>query len=276
MSGAGSSCGKSSWAGLLVAALVLVNFAASESLAQKSPEKKPARGEVSPAKASREKESAGKPAKDGQDDSRSSGADLSDEDATLAFAKKHHPELAVLLTQLRESRAREYKAALADVNRTRERLERAAERQPERYPLELAEWQVNSRIRLLVARLAMSDDPALEAELRTALKERQAIRMQLLQEEQERLSERLARVEKLIRQQTDQEQEIVERDFAALRQAAAAASKSSRNKELRDATSGSKQTRPKPDASGSGSRQPDPARSDTKIPGKSGGTKTKD
>lgn len=141
-------------------------------------------------------------------------------DAALAFAATHHPELGGLLRQLQKANPRAYGDAIDEVNRARERLERFAERQPERYPLELAEWKLASQIRLLVARMTMKDDPALLAELESAVRQRHAIRLQLLQEEQQRLQQRLTRIEEQIADHTDRADDLVTRDLAALRRAA--------------------------------------------------------
>jgi len=137
--------------------------------------------------------------------------------AALEFAKTHHPELATLLEQLRTSAPKDFEAALTELNRTRERLERSRERTPERYELELAEWKLNSQIRLLAARLAMGGDAALEDELRSLLAERLQIRVKLLQDERTRLHKRLEQLDQQIADQNDRSAAILEREFSRLR-----------------------------------------------------------
>lgn len=145
--------------------------------------------------------------------------------ATLEFAKTHHPELATLLEQLRTSAPKDFDAAVSDLNRIRERLERSRERAPERYELELAEWKLNSQIQLLAARLAMGGDATLEDELRTLLAERLQVRVKLLQDERSRLQKRLEQLEQQIADQQEQSSGLIEREFAKLRNTRVAPSK---------------------------------------------------
>ena len=74
--------------------------------------------------------------------------------AALAFAAEHHPELVPLLERLRRDAPTEFKAAIADLEKTRERLAKLSDRPPERQVAALAEWKLSSRIRLSLARLA--------------------------------------------------------------------------------------------------------------------------
>lgn len=168
------------------------------------------------------------------------------EAAALDFAREHHPELASLLDQLQSSAPKEYQAAIADLSRTRERLERSREKTPERYALELAEWKVNSRIRLLAARMAMGGDTSLEAELKAAVRERFDLRLQLQAEERERLSKRLERLDEQIAEQRRKADELIERDFATLRKGATSAAVSAAEKK----------NKPKPDKADGKSEKP--------------------
>lgn len=136
----------------------------------------------------------------------------------LDFAKVHHPELAVLLEQLRKSAPKEYKAAMTDLERAQQRLARSQEKSPDRFPLELAEWKVTSRIRLILARMTMSGDEVLEGELRAALVERHAVRQQLLQEEQTRLAERLKKIELQLGTSPDEVEAQIAREMTGLLQ----------------------------------------------------------
>ena len=141
------------------------------------------------------------------------------EASALEFAKTHHPELASLLEQLRDNAPKDFQAAVTDLNRIRERLDRSRKNTPERYELELAEWKLTSRIRLLAARLSMGGDTSLEDELRDALAERVDLRLKLLQEERDRTQKRLVRLDEQIADQERRAEEIVDREFAALRNA---------------------------------------------------------
>lgn len=138
--------------------------------------------------------------------------------ATLEFAKTHHPELATLLEQLRTSAPKDFDAAVTDLNRIRERLERIRARTPERYEWELAEWKLNSQIQLLAARLAMGGDASLEGELRTLLAERQQVRLKLLEDERSRLQKRLEQLDQQLADQRERSVSLIERELARLRE----------------------------------------------------------
>lgn len=135
--------------------------------------------------------------------------------AALAFAKEHHPELADLLEQLRKNAPKEYAAAISDLDRSRQRIERNKS-SSERYRLELDEWKMNSRIRLLVARLAMGQDATIESELRSSIEQRNKIRIELLQEERTRLKQRIEKIDDQIAQQKSRAADQVEKELATL------------------------------------------------------------
>jgi hypothetical protein len=163
-------------------------------------------------------------------------ADDKDADAAaLKFARTHHPELAGLLDQLRMNAPKDYQAAIADLNRSRERLDKNRDRLPERYDLELAEWKVDSRIRLLAARMAMGGDDDLQSELRTALRERTDIRVKLLQEERDRTAKRLQKLDEQIADQQSQADKIVDRELTTIeRDIANTAAKAAKAAKARD------------------------------------------
>jgi hypothetical protein len=152
---------------------------------------------------------------------RAEALDKATEAAALGFARTHHAELASLLEQLKKSAPSEYQAAITDLERSRERLERTRERMPGRYDLELAEWKLSSRIRLLAARMSMGDDSPLDDELRSALRERAEIRLQLLEEERERTAKRLERLDEQIADQRSKADDVVNRELAAIRRSMA-------------------------------------------------------
>lgn len=113
------------------------------------------------------------------------------EKVALDFARAQHPELADLLDALRRSNQRAYQAALRDVSRDAERLNKLAERDADRHQLSLRVWKLDSRIRLEIARLSMSSDVEVESRLRPMIEKRQAARLALLEFEHQRQKERL-------------------------------------------------------------------------------------
>lgn len=144
----------------------------------------------------------------------------------LAFADKHHPELGKLLRTLEDSQPKEFRSAINDLNKTRDRLVRSKERTPDRYPLELKEWQLESRIRLLAARMAMGSDDGLEDQIRKALKERREIRVKLLKHEEARLRDRLERIDRQLEALEKSSDGSIDTELATLRKSALGGGKS--------------------------------------------------
>lgn len=118
------------------------------------------------------------------------------EAAALTFVAAHHPELSPLLAHLKKSRPNEYQRVIRKIFVDSERLAQSREAHPRRYELELKDWQFDSRIQLLVARLTMGRTPALEQELRRTLEEQLQARRDLLALERDRVAARLATLDK--------------------------------------------------------------------------------
>lgn len=137
--------------------------------------------------------------------------------AVLAFAAENHPELASLLEGLKRNAPKEYQAALTDLNRAVERLEKVKEKSPDRLESDLADWKMTSRIRLLAARLTMSPDPAVEAELRAALRARLETRLAAQRAERDRMQVRVAKLDQQIEEMASKADEIVEKQFVDLK-----------------------------------------------------------
>ena len=172
------------------------------------PEAKPAK----PEKTDPNKKSANKPASKGTGDF---GAER--EQVALDFATQHHPELAKLIAPLKSSNPKEYQHAIRELFRTSERLTGIKTKDSARYDLELEAWKVQSVIRLLTARLTMSNDPAIEAELRIALKHKAENRLRLLQNEQTALQSRMDQIKDQINKATTQSSdEFVQQEYDRL------------------------------------------------------------
>jgi hypothetical protein len=116
----------------------------------------------------------------------------------LAFAREHHPELAALIEKLRKDNRRQFDRALRELAQDRDRLVRLKKQVPAQYDLALAAWKLDSRAHLLAARMTMSQDPALEAELKQVLRDRVDLRLKQLESERGRLQDRLTVVNKTI------------------------------------------------------------------------------
>ena len=158
------------------------------------------------------------------------------ETAALAFARANHAELAALLEGLKRNAPGEYQAALVDLDRAVERLTKVRERSPERHLFELAEWKITSRIRLLAARLTMSSDPTVEAELRAALRERLELRLSAQRAERDRLQIRVSKLDQQIEEMASKADATVEKQFVELRKTLPAARPTAKTKSKKPAT----------------------------------------
>ena len=86
-----------------------------------------------------------------------------------------------------------------------------------------ADWKISSRIRLLAARLAMSEDPTVEAELRAALRERLELRLGTQRAERDRLQSRVTRLDQQIEDMTSRADATIEKQLMDLRKTLPAA-----------------------------------------------------
>ena len=158
------------------------------------------------------------------------------ETAALAFARANHAELASLLDGLKRNAPGEYQAALVDLDRAVERLAKVREKSAERHAFELAEWKITSRIRLLAARLTMSSDPTVEAELRAALRERLELRLSAQRAERDRLQIRVSKLDQQIEELASKADATVEKQFVELRKTLPAARPAAKTKSKKPAT----------------------------------------
>ena len=140
------------------------------------------------------------------------GFTLEREAAALSFVRQHHAELADLLAQLKTSNRKEYQRAVHELFRTSERLAQIRERGDTlKYDLDLEAWKLDSRIRLLAARMSMSEEnEVLQAELKQLLLDRSDLQLEQQLLERERLATRLekldAAIEKTRREREQQAQ----------------------------------------------------------------------
>ena len=139
------------------------------------------------------------------------------EAAAVTFAQQHHPELEQLIQSLKKSDRRQYRLAIQHLYTQSEKLARIRERSEERYLNALKVWQLDSRIRLMAARLSMTDDPTWEAELKKLLEARHDLRLEQLEAEQIKLLERLSKVERDIAGMTDQKDEMLATELQRLK-----------------------------------------------------------
>lgn len=141
------------------------------------------------------------------------------ESAVLKFAKKHHPELAELLTGLRQSNNRYYEDALLDLSKDAERLGKLAERDEARYSISLRIWKLDSRIRLEIARLSMSGDEEIRSRLRPLVEQRQSTRIELLELYRTRATERARKLDQQLDSLTSEPDQRITKEVERLRKA---------------------------------------------------------
>lgn len=120
------------------------------------------------------------------------------EAAALSFVKQHHPELNDLLTQLKSGNRGEYHRAINELFLASERLAQSKERDSLKYELDLRAWKIDSRIRLMAARLAMTDNDLLQGELKELLLEKVDVQMEIQQLERQRVATRLEKLDAAI------------------------------------------------------------------------------
>lgn len=137
--------------------------------------------------------------------------------AAIAFAVEHHPELVPLLERLRTEAPAEFAAAVADLERSRERLAKLLDRQPEKYDAALADWKISSRIRLALARFSTSPSATAERELRQLIRQRAEGRLAPLRAERDRITSRLEKIDAQLEAFDRDPDAAVGREFEALR-----------------------------------------------------------
>jgi hypothetical protein len=139
------------------------------------------------------------------------------EAAAIEFVRRHHAELAALLTQLKETDLAEYQRAVTALFRASERLAHVQERNPAAYQRELGAWKLSSRIQLLVARIRMTpEDEKLRHELEQALSARLELRCARLVEERRKLLGRLEKLEDQLREMHTQRDALVAKQLEVL------------------------------------------------------------
>lgn len=162
-----------------------------------------------------EKASGGAPSAD-----RAKSPPKDREASALEFVREHHPELAVLLEQLKPMKPEEYRKAITDLSQVSSSLANLKQRDPRRYEVGLEAWKAKSEAELLTAKWASTPNPDLEGQLRKALRHQLEVEIRQQELEQELLRARMKKVEDTLqRLRTDQDKRIDSR-FQALRKKA--------------------------------------------------------
>ncbi len=160
------------------------------------------------------------------DSSKAEPTGTRDAETVIGFARQHHPELATLLEQLRKAKSPEFGKAIRELSGQMNRLERIQERTPQRFEFELTVWKLESQTRLLLARWAMSQDPALEQQIRDLLRQRSLHRTTQLQQERQKLMDRLAVVEAQLEERAGNSELAIEEEWQRMSRRTGARKKS--------------------------------------------------
>jgi hypothetical protein len=147
----------------------------------------------------------------------------------LAFAREHHPELADLLDRLASMDETQFRKAIADLHRDVDRLDKLRDKFPVRHGSELKRWKIESRIRLLAARGAMSDSPEYQAELRAAVAERIDLKAAQLAEEKAQIEARLRKIDESMAELDKDREKLINGEVARLRKSAGSATSVRKN-----------------------------------------------
>lgn len=200
-----TACGRACLSGLLVllAVVAIAQEPVSNSETSKKPEPKPVT----------------------KNTARTTTPVVVDEKAALQFATTHHPELAEILQTLRKANKQQFQAAITDLSREQERIGRLSERDPDRAKLAIATWQIESRLRLEVARFTMAQDAEREARIKSLLTERAAIRQQTLEFDLRRTQQRLTKLEEQLAQHKGNSEKQVAAEWDRLKKNVAGSAK---------------------------------------------------
>jgi len=138
------------------------------------------------------------------------------EEEVMQFLRQHHTELAELLGHLQLSRPADYTRAVRDIWHARERLRQFEKGGGDRYEMELQSWVMQSKIQLVVARLAMGKTEVLQDELRRLLAEQFDLKLRLSQVERDRTADRLRKLDEQLQRMTDNRAGILEKQYLSL------------------------------------------------------------
>ncbi len=148
--------------------------------------------------ASKAKETVSPESKSNKEQKSNNAINAKREKLAMEFARTHHPELADLIQRLKKRKPREYKRAIRDLDTTLNKLSRFKNRDSDRYRLTLERWEVDSRIRLMAARVSVMGSSDDQSELKTLLKQRMDLQLELLKHEKAMAEKRVQKLEKSI------------------------------------------------------------------------------
>jgi len=132
--------------------------------------------------------------------------------ATLDFVRAHQPDLAVLLDFLKTKRPSDYRGAVNEIRRVRDRLENLKQRDHELHDIELALWQNSSQLNLLAAAASANGKRLSEADrskLTELVKRENELTIQRLKLEKTRAEARLEQLDQQLSKRQDQADSMI-------------------------------------------------------------------
>jgi len=143
-------------------------------------------------------------------------SELENEKAVTQFVKEHQPELADLLDFLKSKKPKDYKEAMRESRKVRDRLLGIKDRDQELYEVELAIWKNSAQIRLLVASVsARSNKLSHEDRDRLAqlVKRENELSIQRLKLEKVRLESRLNQMSQQLERREEQADSLINKSM---------------------------------------------------------------
>lgn len=156
----------------------------------------------------------------GGNQTRKKSPEAEREEAALLLVREHQPELLELLNRLKATKEKDYQQAIRELSRDSQRINSFKEKDPQRFELEVRAWQLDSRIRLLTAKLSLKDRPELQEDLKAALAERADLRLAQRKLERERIASRLTKLDEDIAALVKNREEDLKKTFDRLLRAA--------------------------------------------------------
>lgn len=143
------------------------------------------------------------------------------ENQALGLARRHVPELHRLVRRLRRTSLKAYQRAIRELVADHARLERARAQSEEAFQAALLDWQFNTKLRLLTARLRLGVDAEQKAKiLRSAkdlLAKRDQARRELLRQQKQRHMQQIQKLDKRLAEDAD---ENIQRQLRAIERSA--------------------------------------------------------
>lgn len=116
----------------------------------------------------------------------------------MSFVRKNHPELEKLLLQLKNSKPRQYRAAMQGLNKDVVKIDAVKEKNPQRYNLLVTQWSIDSRLKVATAQLRVSDTKENRNAVRALVVQQVNFQIERFKIDRENTIKRLASLKKRI------------------------------------------------------------------------------